>query len=606
MGFFDIAGAVINMFDVPRKERGGAYARLIFLGLVGWHEFYLDKTVRGALYILSFAVLMIGWFSGTPTVQYAGAGALVVFWVFDLVTLWHQVDKWNATHETGNLILNAAGKVASNVISISLKNAAEEYNGVVEAYRRAVKGFKYKKNNVEKLLNELQKARNDALDAVSKMQQILTQIKVNPTDVKDTLGDAGNFSAGLNALLRGDSSMFAELGAVFDSSTQEMQTAFSVVREWTALEGKASAFAAVATTALAAIGEFAKQQEKVQELKQKREQVLAQQNKVENKTMQLEATEKRAQEILKVLNAETKAFNHIYDGFCANVFPSGFTGQKDIRELTLEQRKMFSDLGQALSQVLSVIKQEIRQDSQGTVSRTVENLPSVRSLAVTNGTVKFVDGDFEHKAINGEVIITGYKGSARDVTIPGVIGGLSVTAIGEYAFAGNQLTNVTIPDSVTAIGKGAFMRNQLTSATIPDSVAAIGDWAFNKNQLTSVSIGESVTTIGDWAFQENRLTDVTIGNGVTKIGDWAFQDNRLTSVIIPANINAASDSFPGNLAEVYANEGRQAGTYVSINNGKTWSKQESQILRTSADDAEKGNNEEYNNEDGEGKYDNRW
>jgi tetratricopeptide (TPR) repeat protein len=182
--------------------------------------------------------------------------------------------------------------------------------------------------------------------------------------VQDISGDAEDFSADFNAFVRGDPSMFEEIGAILDSGTQEMTDTFYAAREWTqAIEGKAGAFAAVAQTALTAIVEAAKQQKKVAELKQRREEVLARQSEVETKTMQLEATEKRAKEILKVINAETGAFNHIYDEFCANVFPAGFTGQKDIKELTLEQRKMFGDLGHALSKVLAVIKQEIRQET---------------------------------------------------------------------------------------------------------------------------------------------------------------------------------------------------------------------------------------------------
>jgi tetratricopeptide (TPR) repeat protein len=387
MGFWgDMAGMALNAAEVPCRKRGGAYARLVFLGLVGWHMFYLEKTVRGVLYILAFAALMFGWilripllgyflslllsilggFRIIPMVQYIGAGALIVFWIFDLFTLWHQVDRWNATHETGNLILNAAGRAASQVISIPLKNAVEEYNGVVETCQEAIEEFKRKKNGVEELLDKLQKARGSALTMVSKMRQILTQIRINPTDVQDEdmLGDAEYLSAEFSALIRGDSSMFEEIGAAINSGTQEMTNTFYAARKTTqAIEGRAGAFIAVAQAAVTAIQEFAKQQEKVAELKQSREEVLALQSEVETKTMQLEATEKRAEEILKVIDAESSAFNHIYDEFCANVFPAGFTGQKDIKELTPEQRKMFNDLGHALSKVLAVIKQEIRQET---------------------------------------------------------------------------------------------------------------------------------------------------------------------------------------------------------------------------------------------------
>jgi len=45
----------------------------------------------------------------------------------------------------------------------------------------------------------------------------------------------------------------------------------------------------------------------------------------------------------------------------------------------------------------------------------------------------------------------------------------------EMAFFGNQLTNVTIPNSVTKIGDRAFVNNQLTSITIGANVDILRD-----------------------------------------------------------------------------------------------------------------------------------
>ncbi len=160
----------------------------------------------------------------------------------------------------------------------------------------------------------------------------------------------------------------------------------------------------------------------------------------------------------------------------------------------------------------------------------------------------------------------------------------SVTAIGEYAFAGcSGLTSVTIPNSVTSIDDYAFYNcSRLTSVTvdknngtydprnncnaiietstnklivgcnntiIPNSVTSIGDGAFAYcSGLTSVTIPNSVTSIGEFAFSDcSGLTSVAIPNSVTSIGEYAFSGcSGLTSVTFNAEkcTYMGSDSYP--------------------------------------------------------------
>jgi hypothetical protein len=110
------------------------------------------------------------------------------------------------------------------------------------------------------------------------------------------------------------------------------------------------------------------------------------------------------------------------------------------------------------------------------------------------------------------VTIVGYIGASKDVSIPAQINGKPVTTIGENAFINKQLTSVTIPNSVTAIGQVAFDYNQLTS--------------------------------------------ITIGAGVT--------------------LGQLEGVFPGDLVNVYNNNGKLAGRYTRPNTSSTeWTRQES-------------------------------
>ena len=149
---------------------------------------------------------------------------------------------------------------------------------------------------------------------------------------------------------------------------------------------------------------------------------------------------------------------------------------------------------------------------------------------------------------DGNATITGYSGSVSALAIPQTIDGHKVVAIGDDAFSGSCLVNVTIPDTVTEIGGWAFANTNLNSITIPDSVTQIGKSAFSASKLESIRIPDTVTGIGEHAFNGcTELKDVTLPNIRQNIVSGMFAGcTSLEKIVLPETVTAIrSDAFEG-------------------------------------------------------------
>lgn len=171
---------------------------------------------------------------------------------------------------------------------------------------------------------------------------------------------------------------------------------------------------------------------------------------------------------------------------------------------------------------------------------------------------------------DGNITISGYKGTQTELTIPAKINGKTVTTIGEGAFSNSSLTAVTIPDTVREINTYAFSGcTALQEIHLSDSVEIIGPYAFQDTAWfdqqpvggvylgkilyackqpasgnMTVTIKDDTKTIADMAFLNcQALTEITIPESVTVIGKGAFAGcNRLMAAVIPDSVTDIGES----------------------------------------------------------------
>ena len=202
-------------------------------------------------------------------------------------------------------------------------------------------------------------------------------------------------------------------------------------------------------------------------------------------------------------------------------------------------------------------------NSQEVVVSSIEQLNPKGTVIIpekiTSNKVPYSVTSIDEEAFSGNDV--------RDVTIPNTI-----TDIADGAFEGcERLVSINIPNSVTSIGEEAFHGcERLTSITIPNSVTRIENRAFSGcSSLTSITIPGSVTKIGRYAFDDcERLTSISISDGVKEIGNGAFAGTGLKSIIIPASVTdfGNNDIFYGciDLNEIVVMDGNMK--YDSRNN----------------------------------------
>ncbi len=141
---------------------------------------------------------------------------------------------------------------------------------------------------------------------------------------------------------------------------------------------------------------------------------------------------------------------------------------------------------------------------------------------------------------DGTLVITGYKGSSTEITVPEMIGKCRVTEIGPLAFAPY---GPRVKESVRAF------RRTITKIILPAGIRVIGVSAFRDlPALQEIVLAAGVEVIGEYAFSDcNQLKEVVIPEGVRIVGDGVFSSwhragMALQQVVLPSTLDIFKDA----------------------------------------------------------------
>ena len=195
----------------------------------------------------------------------------------------------------------------------------------------------------------------------------------------------------------------------------------------------------------------------------------------------------------------------------------------------------------------------------------IASLLSIHASAIT-----IYDGafGFDMDTMANEALLTEYKGTDTDVSIPAYCYSVPVTVVAEKAFQANtDLRHVSFPTSIKSVRSNAFqgcsslqevkLNNHFTfmgegvfrdctslqSAVINANLSAVPKLSFyNCSSLTSVSLGENVTEIGYGAFINcTALTELSGLDHISVLNEKAFYHTGLERVILSDELTSIPD-----------------------------------------------------------------
>lgn len=196
------------------------------------------------------------------------------------------------------------------------------------------------------------------------------------------------------------------------------------------------------------------------------------------------------------------------------------------------------------------------------------------TFSIDNVEYRFLNADDK----DGDIVVTGYRGLAKNIVIPQEVEGHRIVGIDNNVFAHNPHMRTLVIEAEAAISDSAFANCYMLNSVKIRKPLAIGSYAFSMcqnlekveiedaSEITRISVGtfadctklkefsvpQNVTEIGDMAFANcGALTTVSLPDSLKEIGRQAFSNcYSLQKVVIPKNVKAIGSSVFENCSTI--------------------------------------------------------
>lgn len=162
-----------------------------------------------------------------------------------------------------------------------------------------------------------------------------------------------------------------------------------------------------------------------------------------------------------------------------------------------------------------------------------------------------VDGEengYTYTVSDGKAYIFEYEGSGGDIVVPRTLGGYPVCGIGGRAFAGTDITSVTVHSGIEYAANEAFASCQsLVSVEFEGEATTFGAGIFaGCSALKSVILPSALASIPSDAFTGcSSLDNIILPDTLEIIEAYAFYETAIKEITIPASVISIEEGALG-------------------------------------------------------------